>query len=137
MSRTNLERLLFEAGTGLHRQAQVDLGKLGELTFLKSYMRPGDELLAPEKLGRRIDDGLVECIWLALWLLEDGHTGVEEFESTMDTIEEGMRAHPALFAFEMSLPKGKEGVRPPLPSAEYLARPHIDAKHLPLHFVIS
>ena len=31
MRRINLERFLFEAGMGLPQQAQVDLGKLGEL----------------------------------------------------------------------------------------------------------
>ena len=45
----------------------------------------------------------------------------------MDTNEEGIRAHPALNAFEMSLPEGEEGVRPSLPSAKYLdlARRHV------------
>ena len=122
MSRLKLEELL--SGVSLGRQVQVDLGKLGEVKFLnaylKAYMRPGAERLAPEKLGRRIDDGLVECIWLAVWRLEGGGTGAKEFESTMDTIEEGIKAHPALLAFEMSLPKGEEGVRPPLPSGKYL-----------------
>ena len=43
----------------------------------------------------------------------------------MDTIEEGIRAHPALNAFEMSLWRKKD--RPPLPSAKYLdlARRHV------------
>ena len=126
MSRLKVEELF--SGVSLGRQVQVDLGKLGEIKFLnaylKAYMRPAAKPLAPEELGRRIDDGLVESIWFALWLLEGGDTGVEEFNSTMDTIEEGIKAHPALTAFAMSL--SKEGTEP-LPSAKYLelARRHV------------
>ena len=125
MSRARLERFLFEASMGLHDQAQVDLGKLGELTFLKGYMRPGAERLAPEELGRCIDDGLVESIWFALWRLESAATSTEEFESTMDTIEEGIKTHRALKAFGTSLWRKKDS--PPLPSATYLdlARRHV------------
>ena len=47
----------MKAGMGPRHQTQLDLGKLGGIKFLKAYMNPGDELLAPEKLGRRIDDG--------------------------------------------------------------------------------
>ena len=112
---------------GLRYQVHVDLGKLGELDVLKTYVRPGATRLAPEMLGRHIDDGLVECIAAELRRLALGYTDTEEFNSTMDTIEEGIRAHPALNAFAMSLPKGKEEVRPPLPSAKYLdlARRHV------------
>ena len=112
---------------GLRYPVRVDLRKLGELDFLKAYMRPEAAPLATEELGRHIDDGLVECISFELWGLEAGETSAERFESKMATIEEGIRAHPALLAFEMSLPKGKEGVRPPLPSAKYLdlARRHV------------
>ena len=53
--------------------------------------------------------------------------GVEEFESKMDTIEEGIRAHPALNAFEMSLWRKKD--RPPLPSAKYLALSRRHVRH--------
>ena len=118
MSRLNRERFLFEAGMGLRHQAQVDLGKLGELKLLKAYMRPGAELLAPEELGRRIDDGLVECISFALWRLERAATSTEEFESTMDTIEEGIKTHQALNAFAMSLWGKEEEDQTPLPSAK-------------------
>ena len=129
MSRLKKEELW--SGVSLGRQVQVDLGKLGEIKFLnaylKGYMRPAAEPLSPEKRGRWIDDGLVETISFNLRLLEGGDSDTAEFESTMDTIEEGIKAHPALLAFAMSLPKGEEGVRPPLPSAKYLelARRHV------------
>ena len=127
MSHAYLEESMVEAQMGLRYPVRVDLGKLGELDFLKGYMRPEAAPLAPEMLGRHIDDGLVECIAAELRRLALGYTDTEEFNSTMDAIEDGMRAHPTLFAFEMSLPKGKTGVRPPLPSAKYLelARRHV------------
>ena len=134
MSWINWQGLLMKDSMGPRRQTQVDLGKLGEIRVLEAYMDPGDELLAPEKLGRRIDDGLVDSIWLALWRLENHATSTEEFESTMDTIEEGIKAHPALVAFKESLGEEKEG-EVPLPSAKYLelARRHVrhGAKSVP------
>ena len=126
MSWINRQELLMKASMGPRHQTQVDLGNLGKIRFLEAYMNPGDELLAPEKLGRRIDDGLVESIWFELLRLEGDATRTEAFESTMDTIEKGIPAHPALFAFKMSLWKEKEG-EVPLPSAKYLelARRHV------------
>ena len=117
MSWINRQELLMKASMGPRHQTQVDLGNLGKIRFLEAYMNPGDELLAPEKLGRRIDDGLVESIWFELLRLEGDATRTEAFESTMDTIEKGITAHPALFAFKMSLWEEKEGEVPP-PSAE-------------------
>ena len=84
---------------GLLYQVQVDLGKLGELTFLKRYMRPEDALLAPEELGRHIDDGLVECIWFELWGLKAGETGAEEVRIDRWTpSRKASRTHPALLS---------------------------------------
>ena len=65
---------------GLRYQVHVDLGKLGELDVLKTYVRPGATRLAPEMLGRHIDDGLVECIAAELRRLALGYTDTEEFE---------------------------------------------------------
>ena len=126
MSWINRQELLMKASMGPRHQTQVDLGNLGKIRFLEAYMNPGDELLAPEKLGRRIDDGLVESIWFELLRLEGDATRTEAFESTMDTIEKGIPAHPALFAFKMSLWEEKEGEVPP-PSVKYLelARRHV------------
>ena len=72
MSHAYLEEFMVEAQMGLRYPVRVDLGKLGELDFLKAYMRPEAALLAPEELGRHIDDGLVECISFELWGLEAG-----------------------------------------------------------------
>ena len=46
-------------------QAEVELGKLEEVVPLRMYMRPGDEKLAPEKLGMRIDPRLAAARTLA------------------------------------------------------------------------
>ncbi len=124
MSWINRQWLLMKASRGHRHQTQVDLGNLGKIRFLEAYMDPGDELLAPEKLGRRIDDGLVESIWFELLRLEGDATRAEAFESTMDTIEKSIPAHPALRAFGVSL--WKEG-KLPLASVKYLelARRHV------------
>ena len=127
MSRLKKEELW--SGVSLGRQVQVDLGKLGEIkflnTYLNGYMRPAAESLSPEKRGRWIDDGLVETISFNLQLLENGDSDTAEFESTMDTIEEGIKTHRALKAFGTSLWWKKDS--PPLPSATYLdlARRHV------------
>ena len=124
MSWINRQELLMKASMGPRHQTQVDLGNLGKIRFLEAYMNPGDELLAPEKLGRRIDDGLVESIWFELLRLEGDATRTEAFESTMDTIEKGIPAHPALRAFGVSLWKEE---KIPLASVKYLdlARRHV------------
>ena len=124
MSWINRQELLMKASMGPRHQTQVDLGNLGKIRFLKAYMNPGDELLAPEKLGRHIDDGLVESIWFELLRLEGDATRTEAFESTMDTIEKGIPAHPALRAFGVSLWKEE---KIPLASVKYLdlARRHV------------
>ena len=120
MSWMKLSLLLSGLVLGRHEQAEVDLGKLGEVVFLGRYMRPGDEKLAPEELGRRIDDGLVEHIKVQLSPLE----GIEEFKSEMRQIEEGMRENIALEAFNATL---WENDKVPLASETYLelAKRHV------------
>ena len=43
-------------------QVDVESSEMREELGLRYYLDPGDEKLAPEELGRRIDDCLVECI---------------------------------------------------------------------------
>ena len=114
----------------IYRDRDVDedvmakLGKLGEIGFLKRYMRPGAEELSPEDLGRRIDDALVEHINLNLPDPMLGKVDAEAFNAAMVKIEEGRRENPALRAFKARLWRD-EGVT--LASAIYLslARRHI------------
>ena len=81
----------------IYRDRDVDedvmakLGKLGEIGFLKRYMRPGAEELSPEDLGRRIDDALVEHINLNLPDPMLGKVDAEAFNAAMVKIEEGRR----------------------------------------------
>ena len=100
------------------------LGKLGEIGFLKRYMRPGAEELSPEDLGRRIDDGLVEHINLNLPDPNLAKVDAEAFNAAMVKIEEGRRENPALKAFKARLWRDE---RVPLASEIYLrlARRHI------------
>jgi hypothetical protein len=98
-------------------QARVYLGLLGQIPLLRAYMRPDDGELAPEELGRRIDDALVECIGFELQGLWMGLPGTEEFTSTMETIAAGIESHPALHAFAKRLWREEKS---PLPSKTYL-----------------
>ena len=93
------------------------LGKLGEIGFLKRYMRPGAKELSPEDLGRRIDDALVEHINLNLPDPMLGKVDAEAFNAAMVKIEECRRENPALRAFKARLWRD-EGV--PLASEIYL-----------------
>ena len=114
--------LLWRDPRQRNKKAEVALGKLREVVFLKWYMRPGDEKLAPEEFGRRIDDGLVEAIGRLL-PIEHGDNGIEEFKSRVRQIEEGMRENIALKAFAATLRENSKG---PLASETYLqlARRH-------------
>ena len=77
MSHQGLSLFVWGVGLGLRKQAEFELGELGEISFLRHYMTSEDGKLAPEKLGRRIDDGLVEYIRLQLLLLGGEGIGVE------------------------------------------------------------
>ena len=107
-----------------HEEAEVDLGRLGEVAFLRRYMIRADEKLAPAELGRRIDDGLVEYIRMELCVLKICALSVEGFKSRMSRIEEGMRENLALNAFAATLRKSDNV---PLASGTYLKLARRDA----------
>ena len=102
----------------------VGLGKLGEVVFLKRYMRPGAKDLTPEGLGRHIDDALVEYTYLKLPDPKLGEVRAEDFNSAMVEIEEGRRENPALRAFGARLWRD-EGLPLASDTYLYLARRHI------------
>ena len=122
MSWEGMLLLMWRGPRQRNEKAEVALGKLREVVFLKWYMRPGDEKLAPEEFGRRIDDGLVESI-RTLLPIKHGDSGIEEFKSRVRQIEEGMRENMALKAFAATLRENSKG---PLASKTYLqlARRH-------------
>ena len=102
---------------GLSSESKVDWGKLGQIPFLRRYVRPGSEELSPERLGRRIDDGLVEYLWLCHWEPQQGESKLPEWNSTMRVLEESISEHSALKAFKIEL---REKDRVPLASEIYL-----------------
>ena len=118
-------------------QVDVESSEMREEIGLRYYLDPGDEKLAPEELGRRIDDCLVEYINTSLQRLKGrviSRAGeediiikrditIEEFESRRRKIDEGMKEAPALQAFEGT---EKRGEKLPLASRTYLelARRH-------------
>ena len=64
MSWGGIAQLLVGLQIFRNEDVKVELGKLGNVPFLRRYMKPGAEKLSPEDLGRRIDDGLVEYTWI-------------------------------------------------------------------------
>ena len=104
-------------------QVDVESSEMREELGLRYYLDQGAEQMTSEELGRRIDDCLVEYIYTYLLRLKDGDTSIEEFNSRMRKIEEGMKGDPDLQAFAVSLQQ-RGGLR--LASETYLdlARPH-------------
>ena len=66
MSWMRLSMVMWGNEVRRHEQVEVELGRLGEVTFLRRYTGSVDEWMAPEELGRRIDHGLVEYIRMQL-----------------------------------------------------------------------
>ena len=124
MSWGGIAQLLVGLQIFRNEDVKVELGKLGNVPFLRRYMKPGAEKLSPEDLGRRIDDGLVEYTWIHLPDAELGGIGIETFNSAMGEIQEGRSEHPALIAFKETLWSNE---KVPLASETYLklARRHI------------
>ena len=73
-------------------QVDVESSEMREEIGLRYYLEPGDEKLAPEELGRRIDDCLVEYINTSLQRLKGrviSRAGEEDIIIKRDiTIEE-------------------------------------------------
>ena len=109
MSSYGMSRLIDGFRLFPDEEVKVDLGKLGNIRFLKRYMLPGAEKLSPEALGRKIDDGLVEFIRVKIWETKLGEGGIEKFNSAMSEIEEGISENAALRAFEATLWSGGGG----------------------------
>ena len=90
---------------------------------LNLYMRPGEEDMDGERLGRRIDNCLVEFIAFLLVSLREEKLPIEAVKEIMEKVEVGMREDPALQAYAVTLMRDK-GL--PLSSEIYLdlARRH-------------
>ena len=114
------------------KKVDVESSEMRKVVGLGWYLRTGDERMAAEELGRRIDDCLVESISAQLLDLKKGYISTEEFKSRMRKIEEGMKEDPDLKAFAVTLQRPTEL---PLASEAYLdlARRHalLDGKPPP------
>ena len=89
----------------------IESSEMRERIGLKWCLRPGDERMAAEELGRRIDDWLVDYISIQIQSLTTGDISIEEFKSRMRMIEEGMEEDPELQAFAVTL-RRREELRP-------------------------
>ena len=105
------------------KKVDVESSEMRKVVGLGWYLRPGDERMAAEELGRRIDDCLVESISAQLLNLKEGYFSIEEFKSRMRRIEKGMKEDPDLKAFAVTFQR-PAGL--PLASEAYfdLARRH-------------
>ena len=108
-------------------QVDVESSGMREEIGLRYYLQAGDEHMAQEELGRRIDDCLVEYISTYLPSLRLGDISIEEFKSRMDEIEEGMGGDQALRAFEVAI-RSKIEARPASRTYLKLARRHLQRK---------
>ncbi len=73
------------------KNVDVESSEMRKAIGLGWYVRPGDERMASEELGRCIDDCLVEIIGAYLMFLRIGYFSIEEFKSRMRKFEEGMK----------------------------------------------
>ena len=106
------------------RQLVVESSEMREGIRLRYYLDHGDERMAAEELGRRIDDCLVDCISAQLQFLKAGDISAEEFESIARKIEEGMGEDPDLQAFAVDVCERK-GRRPASKTYLDLAKRHV------------
>ena len=79
-----------------------DLGKLANVLYIRQYIGPGAAKLTPNELGSRIDDGLVEYLYLNLRNLRLRGGDVEYLQSFMRGIDGYRRENPALIAYRES-----------------------------------
>ena len=105
------------------KNVDVESSEMRKAIGLGWYVRPGEERMAAEELGRCIDDCLVEIIGACLLFLRIGYFSIEEFKSRMRKFEKGMKEDPDLKAFAATLQRPEEL---PLASESYLdlARRH-------------
>ena len=117
-------------------QVDVESSEMREEIGLRYYLDSGDEKLAPEELGRRIDDCLVDYINTSLQRLKGrvisraGEEDIiikrditaEEFKSKIGKLEEGMEEDPDYQAFAEVL--RRQNLRPASKTYLKLARRH-------------
>ena len=103
-------------------QVDVESSEMRDEIGLSFYLNPGDEKLASEGLGRRIDDALVESIYVYTRSLRRGSMSFDEYKSRMGKIEEGMKWDVPYQAFADTL--HSRNLRPASETYLGLARQH-------------
>ena len=101
-------------------QVGVKSSEMRDEIDLRYYFDPGDENLAPEELGRRIDDCSVHHIEVYAGCLIDGAYSIEEFNLAMGKIQEGKKEDPDYQAFAVTL--REQNLRPASETYLELAR---------------
>ena len=84
------------------KKVDVESSEMRKAVGLGWYLTPGEERMAAEELGGRIDDCLVEAISDQLLNLKEGAISIEEFNSRMRRFEEGMKEDTDLKAFAVT-----------------------------------
>ena len=99
MSRMSRESVFWRFLTGAEVHMPSESSEMREAIGLGWIVRPGDERMTPEELGKRIDDCLVEWISLRHHYLDNGYINLESFKWLLRRIEEGMIGDADLRAF--------------------------------------
>ena len=84
-------------------QVGVKFSAMRDEIGLTSYLEPGNDNLAPEEFGRRIDDCSVHHIEVYAGCLIEEAISIEEFNLVMDKIQEGKKEDPDYQAFAVTL----------------------------------
>ena len=111
MSWMSRQSLLWRSETEPYVQMPVQTSELRELIGLKWNLRPEDERMPSEELGRRIDHCLVETTSIKLHYLTAETFKVEEFKSNMLRIKHLMTEDGALIDFEETLRRREQPLR--------------------------
>ena len=117
MSRLSWEIVTLGHLTQSDAPLVVGSSELREAIGLRYVLSPGYDWTPPARLGRRIDDCLVEFISYQLWYVESGLISIEDFKWVVRRVEEDMKKDITLMAFSAILEK-HEGV--PLASETFL-----------------
>ena len=96
MSWMSRQSAIWRYWTESYVQMPVQSSELREAIGLRWNLRPGDERMSSEEIGRRIDHCLVEFTSIQLAYLTSEMLRVEDFKSSMQRIRHDMREDRAL-----------------------------------------
>ena len=108
MSWMSRQSAIWRYWTESYVQMPVQSSELREAIGLRWNLRPGDERMSSEEIGRRIDHCLVEFTSIQLAYLTSEMLRVEDFKSSMQRIRHDMREDRALMDFAETLNRRKQ-----------------------------